>query len=209
MLGPKDDRRVFLFTSALPQEGKSFCSLNHALSLAQQGLKTLLIDSDLRRPMIEELLLKSRKKGTGLTDYLTAHNTFEDVVHSVETENLFYIPAGSDAPNPAELLATSRFDCLIDEALNRFDRVVIDSAPVHVVSDTLLILKRVQTVCLVVHAHHTPKNSVRRVVQVLQQAGAPLAGVILNLMPRDANNSYHYQYQYQHAYHRKDSECLA
>jgi capsular exopolysaccharide synthesis family protein len=200
MLGRKDDRKVFLFTSALPQEGKSFCSLNYAFSLAQQGFKTVIIDCDLRRPMIEKLLLKNNRRAAGLTDYLTGHKTFETVVHTAEKENLSYIPAGSHAPNPAELLAKTQFDSLVDEALSRFDRVVIDSAPINVVSDTLLILNRVQTVCLVIRAHHTPKHSVRRVVQALQTAGAPLAGVVLNLMPQSGKNSYYYDYAYRGDY---------
>ena len=71
MLGRKEDRRVFLFTSALPAEGKTFTSLNFALSLAQQGLRTLIVDCDLRRPAVEKSLLNSNKRGAGVTDYLT------------------------------------------------------------------------------------------------------------------------------------------
>ena len=88
----------------------------------------------------------------------------------------------------------------MDEALTHFDRVVVDSAPLHVVSDTLLILNRIQTVCLVVRSYHTPKNSVRRVVQILQQAEAPLAGLVLNLMPRNSNSGYYYEYAYRGKY---------
>jgi polysaccharide biosynthesis transport protein len=205
MLGRKDDRRTFLFTSAVPAEGKTFCSLNHAFSLAQQGFKTVVIDCDLRRPMVEKTLLKNNERGVGVTDYLTGHKNFQEVVHAADAENLFYVPSGSDAPNPAELLAKSGFDAFIDEALAHFDRVVVDSAPIHVVSDTLLILSRMQTVCLVVRAHRTPKNAVRRVVQMLQKAGAPLAGIILNLLPHSANRGYYYEYAYRGEYEKAAS----
>jgi len=103
------------------------------------------------------------------------------------------------------LLAKSGFDAFIDEALSHFDRVVVDSAPIHVVSDTLLILNRIQTVCLVVRAHRTPKNAVRRVVQMLQQAEAPLAGIILNLLPHSANRGYYYEYAYRGEYEKTAS----
>jgi polysaccharide biosynthesis transport protein len=200
MLGRPEDRKVFLFTSSLPGEGKTFCSLNYAFSLAQQGFKTLLIDGDMRRPMIERMLRKNNERGVGLTDYLTTHKNFQEVVHPSANANLFYIPVGSNAPNPVELLASGGFEGLIHEALAHFDRVVVDSAPIHVVSDTLLILKEIQTVCLVVGANRTPRNSARRTVQILQQAGAPLAGVVLNLLPQNGRSGYYYDYAYREKY---------
>jgi polysaccharide biosynthesis transport protein len=207
MLGRKEDRRVFLFTSALPAEGKTFCSLNYALSLAQQGLRTLVIDCDLRRPMVEKSLVRQNKRGFGVTDYLTGQKNLHEVIQATEHANLSYIPAGTHTPNPAELLAQTGIDGLIDEALTRFDRLVLDSAPIHAVSDTLLILSRVQTLCLVVRSRKTPRNSVLRAVQLLREAGAPLAGVILNLMARRRSGGYYYYDSYYHySYHGYYSE---
>lgn len=205
MLGRKDERRVTLFTSAVPSEGKTFCSVNYAISLAQQGLRTLIVDCDLRRPMVENTLINNNKRGLGLTDYLTGQKDFKTVVHSTETENFFYIPAGTHSPNPAELLAQTGIDGLIDEALLNFDRVIIDSAPVHAVSDTLLVLNRIQTLCLVVKSGYTPRNSVLRAVQMLKEAGAPLAGAILNQIPRSRGGSgYYYDSYYSYGYYGKD-----
>lgn len=204
MLGRKDDRRVSLFTSAVPSEGKTFCSVNYAISLAQQGLRTLIIDCDLRRPMVENTLVANNKRGFGLTDYLTGQKDFKTVVHATETENFFYLPAGTHSPNPAELLAQTGIDGLIDEALLHFDRVIVDSAPVHAVSDTLLVLNRIQTLCLVVKSGFTPRNSVLRAVQMLKEAGAPLAGAILNQIPRSRGGSgYYYDSYYSYGYYGK------
>jgi len=204
MLGRKEDRRVFLFTSAIPSEGKTFCSLNYGISLAQQGLRTLIIDCDLRRPMVETSLLNNNQRGFGLTDYLIGQKDFNSIVHPTETENFFYIPAGAHAPNPAELLARTGIDAVIDEALLQFERIIIDSAPIHAVSDTLLILNRVQTLCLVVRSGKTPRNSVHRAVQMLKEAGAPLAGVILNLIPRARGGyGYYYDSYYSYGYYGK------
>lgn len=205
MLGRKDDRRVSLFTSAIPSEGKTFCSVNYAISLAQQGLRTLIIDCDLRRPMVENTLIANNKRGFGLTDYLTGQKDFKTVVHATETENFFYIPAGTHSPNPAELLAQTGIDSLIDEALLHFDRIIVDSAPVHAVSDTLLVLNRIQTLCLVVKSGHTPRNSVLRAVQMLKEAGAPLAGAILNQIPRSRGTGYYYDSYYSYGYYGKYS----
>ena len=200
MLGRQNDRKVFLFTSSLPGEGKTFCSLNYGFSLARQGLKTLVIDGDLRRPSIEKTLRRNNERAVGLTDYLTTHRTFPEVVHASATANLFYIPGGSHAPNPVELLANSGFDGLIREALLQFDRIVVDSSPIHVVSDTLLLLNSIQTVCLVIGANRTPRNAARRTAQLLQQAGAPLAGVVLNLLPLNGNGAYYYDPAYGENY---------
>jgi len=205
MLGRKDERRVSLFTSAVPSEGKTFCSINYAISLAQQGLRTVIIDCDLRRPMVENTLIINNKRAFGLTDYLTGQKDFKSVVQPTQTENFFYIPAGTRAPNPAELLAQTGIDGLIDEALLHFDRVIIDSAPIHAVSDTLLILNRIQTLCLVVRCGKTPRNSVLRAVQMLKEAGAPLAGAILNQIPR-ARGGYGYYYDSYYSYGYYGSE---
>jgi len=91
-------------------------------------------------------------------------------------------------------------DGLVDEALQQFDRVVIDSAPIHAVSDTLLILNRVQTTCLVVRARKTPKNSVCQAAQLLRDAGAPLSGVVLNMLPRRGLGGYYYYYDTYYDY---------
>jgi capsular exopolysaccharide synthesis family protein len=209
MLGRKEDRRVFLFTSALPSEGKTFCSLNFSISLARQGLRTLVVDCDLRRPMVDKSLRQEGGRNFGLTDYLTGQKTFDEAIHSGGIDNFFYMPSGTDTPNPAELLAKNGIDGVIDEALKHFDRVVVDSAPIHAVSDTLLILNRIQTLCLVIRSRKTPKNSILRAVRILRQAEAPLVGVILNMMPRNSDGYYYYDYAYHGKYAEKDERRVA
>lgn len=206
MLGRAEHRRTFLFTSALPQEGKTFSSLNFSLCLAQQGLKTIVIDGDLRRPAIEKSLLPDGPRHAGVTEYLTGQKKFEEVVQSGSHENFFYISAGAVAPKPAELLAQQTFDELIDEALLRFDRVVVDSAPVHAVSDTLLMLHRMQTVILVVRSGKTPRKAVGRAVEMLHKAEAPMAGIILNRQARrrlTGGYDPYYSYSYEAKYSEK------
>jgi capsular exopolysaccharide synthesis family protein len=205
MLSRVEECRVFLLTSALPQEGKTFCSLNYAASLAQLGLNTLLIDADLRRPAVESSLLGKRSSCPGVADYLLGQKRLDEIVQPTSLEKFLFIPAGTTAPNPAELLAKDGLSTLINEALKHYDRVVIDSAPIHAVSDTLLMLKNVQTVCLVVRAARTSSRSVLRCVQILQGAQAPLCGIVLNRMPvrrgLSPDNCY-----YDYSYHGKYSK---
>lgn len=207
MLWPLDDRLVFLFTSAMPQEGKTFTSVNYAASLAQVGLKTLIIDGDLRRPTVESTLLDKDVESLGVTDVMTGKNKFEEVVQPTKLPNLFYISGGTTAPNPAELLARDGLNSLISRALQDYDRVVVDSAPIHAVSDTLLMLKNVQTVCLVVSAARTSRRSVIRCIQLLQAANAPLSGLVLNRMTVRRRLGYGYDSgYYDYGYHGKYSK---
>jgi polysaccharide biosynthesis transport protein len=199
--GRVEDTRVFLFVSALPSEGKTFCSINYAASLAQLGLKTLLIDADLRKPAVESGLLGRDSDHVGITDYLAGQNKLQEVVRPTKVEKLFFISGGTTAANPAELLAKDDLAALIKDALQHYDRVVLDSAPINAVSDTLLMLKSVQTVCLVVRAARTSSRHVLRSVQTLLNAKAPLSGTILNRVPRHRGLSYGAYYDYR--YHGK------
>jgi capsular exopolysaccharide synthesis family protein len=200
-LGRAEERRVFLFTSAMPSEGKTFCSLNYAASLAQLGLKTLIIDGDLRRPSVEAGLDGAESNSPGVTDYLTGQKKLEEVVRPAKVEKLFFISGGATAANPAELLAKDGLDGLVKDALAHYDRVVVDSPPINAVSDTLLMLKSVQTVCLVVRAARTSSRYVLRCAQLLQGAEGSISGIVLNQMPRRRGPGHGAYYDYR--YHGK------
>lgn len=195
MLGKVEARKVFLFTSAVPAEGKTFSSLNYAASLAQQGLRTLLIDGDLRKPSVQDCF-GSNGDHSGVTDYLTGQKQFGEIVQTSKLGHLSYITAGTTAPNPAELLAQGGFHGLLAEAVKHYDRVVVDSAPIHAVSDTLLLVENVQTVCIVARAGKTPRKSIHRAIHLVQQAGGPVAGIVLNRLPRRGSSGYGYYYDY-------------
>jgi polysaccharide biosynthesis transport protein len=224
LLGPEAERKVFLFTSALPNEGKSFTSANYALSLAQQGHRVLLIDGDLRRPSLHKIFLRrdgdegrngnSDADIAGIVDYLVGAVGLQAAIRAVAAHDvdvlgtasksdrtvtstggqLAVLAGGRRAPNPAELLSGHSFPELVAEAAKLFDRVVIDSAPVLAVSDTLLMTPCVQTVCMVVHANRTARNAVRRALMLLAGAGSHPAGIILNRVPRRRGAGYYYYY---------------
>ncbi len=215
LLGPEVERKVFLFTSAMPGEGKSFTSANYALSLAQQGHRVLLIDGDLRRPSLHKIFWPlDMSRGTkddsfGVVDYLVGAVQLTAAVHTVSAGKLDVAAAetltmvggqlsiltgGRRAPNPAELLSGPSFGKLVAEATTLFDRVVIDSAPILAVSDTLLMTPLVQTVCVVVRAGHTARNAVQRALGMINGAGGRPAGIILNRLPRRRGAGYYYYY---------------
>jgi succinoglycan biosynthesis transport protein ExoP len=190
-LGPDKDCKTVLFTSANPAEGKSYCSLNYAVALAHTGLRTLLIDADMRRPNLSKALLASTK-GPGLTDCLTRRATVADSCRPTGVENLFILPAGERASKPAELLASCDFAGMLREALLQFDRVVLDSAPINAVSDTQLIAKDIQSVCFVVRAAKTPGRAIVRACSLLAQTGSNPDGVVFNRIPRRSRDRYYF-----------------
>jgi polysaccharide biosynthesis transport protein len=199
LLGPEATRKVTLFTSALPGEGKSFCCTNYSISLAQQNLRTLIIDADMRRPSLNKIFGLPRERA-GLTEYLIGNATIEEAVQSTEMENLFVMLGGEKAPNPAELLSGPGFAELMTEALKFFDRIVVDTAPLVPVSDTLLLLPYIQTVCMVVQGGKTPRNAVLRGIEMMRKVSQRPDGIVLNKMPRRSGIDYYYYYG-EHGYH--------
>ncbi len=184
--GRAKGNRVILMTSSAPGEGKTFCAVNYAEAVAQQGLRTLLIDADLRQPMVEKVLLPG-KRSLGLSDYLNGTSGEAPTIHPAEVGNLFVMPAGSPSSNPAELLSSVAFGALIRFLREDFDRIIIDTAPVMAVSDTLLLTEHADMVCLVIRAGKTPRNWVTRTLAMLEQAGSQPIGLLLNqivLRPR-------------------------
>jgi len=190
-LGPEKDRKTVLFTSANPAEGKSYCSFNYAAALAHTGLRTLLIDADLRRPNLSKAVLAGTK-ARGLTDCLTHRAIVRDCCKPTSIENLFLLPAGERASKPAELLASCDFVGLLNETLLHFDRIVLDSAPINAVSDTQLIAKDIQSVCFVVRAAKTPGRAIVRACSLLAQAASSPDGIVFNRLPRRSRDRYYF-----------------
>jgi succinoglycan biosynthesis transport protein ExoP len=190
-LGPGKDRKTVLFTSANPGEGKTYCSFNYAVALAQTGLRTLLIDADLRRPDLSRAVT-GEANGPGVTSCLAGRANISDCCKPTGIENLFILGAGARASKPAELLASSDFASLLKEAVLHFDRVVIDSAPVNAVSDTQLIGKEIDSVCLVVRARKTPRRAIFRALSLLAHAACDPDGIVFNRIERHSRDGYYF-----------------
>ena len=231
LLGPEAERKVSLFTSAVPNEGKSFTSANYSLALAQQGYRVLLIDGDLRRPTMHKIFrFPSAKNNSGedsepgVIDCLLGEADVASAARQIPAgeiqivdENiavtgniltatggqLSVLAGGRRSPNPAEILAGPFFGRLIAEAGTLFDRVVIDSAPILAVSDTLLMTPHVQTLCIVVRAGKTPRQAVRRALSLLAKSGIRPAGLVLNRLRRSRGVGYYYYYA-SHGYGKEE-----
>lgn len=179
-----------LFAGAMPGEGKTFCAANFAASLAQEGLRTLLIDADLRRPGLGAYF-PSKNGAAGLADVLRGQADLSQAAQGTEVPHLSFLPAGTAATSAAELLGTQALRDLLAAAMGKYDRVVIDSPAVLPVSDGLLVAAQVSAVCLVVRARQTPWRLARRAERLLAAAAgrAPL-GFVFNRMRGGPGNYY-------------------
>ena len=198
----QSEARSFLFTSAVPDEGKSFCSLNYAISLAEQGIHTLLINADLRRIYPYDQTLQ-HKGALGLSECLAGTAPLAQAVCPTRVQNLFFCPAGKRTDSPANLLTSERFADILRGALQVFDRVVIDTPPINAVSDCLVIAPHVDAVCLVVRALSTPVKAVWRAGRLLTMAHVTPAGFVLNRLPIGIGAKYTHYY-YGDAYFREE-----
>jgi succinoglycan biosynthesis transport protein ExoP len=187
-----DGYKSILFASASPGEGKSFCSINYAVALAHQGFRTLLIDADLRLPQVGGVFLGDDKQALGLSDTLLKHCNFGEAVHLTDIENLSVLPAGTSLADPAELVSNANLSEFLSLVRARFDRVVLDTAPVLAASETAFFVSQVDAVCLIVRARRTPAAAVMRALQILRESSANVAGLVLNGLPARGGYYYHY-----------------
>ena len=198
LIGDESKKRTVLVTSAIPSEGKTFCSINLAAGFAAQGYRTLLIDGDLRRPALSATLLAGDlRKGDqyrGLSDVLTSNSTTAQAIQTLPIENLFIMPSGRRPPNPSELLSQPKFAELLGQLRTQYDRIVLDTAPINAVSDTLGFCQHIDSTILILRAGKTPGRAITRAMQLLQKAGAVISGLVLNRIPKGRGAAYYYYY---------------
>lgn len=199
-----EKQRCFLITSAMPSEGKSFCSSNFAITLAQQGFRTLLVDADLRKPSISRMFFGMNRK-PGLSEVLMGSVALPDAVNTSGADGLVVLTAGGRSSSPSELLSGQKFRDFLADALNSYDRVVIDSAPVLAVSDTLLISPYVDVICMMVRSFMTPRKMVARAIKSLADVGTKPSAMVFNCIPAGGGSySYYYSGKYYGSYGGKD-----
>lgn len=194
MISGRDKYRVFLITSAIPGEGKTFTSSNFAATLAQQDFRTLLIDADLRKPSVSKLFFHENRK-PGLSEVLLGKCSVEEAIVPTKVENLWILPAGGIAPNPSELLAQGKVGELIDQLKGQYDRLVIDSSPVLAVRDPLLLAPFVDASCLIVRAGYSPSKASVQAVRLLAEGNVPATGIVLNAVRQGSGAYYAYSYR--------------
>ena len=182
-----------LVSSAVPKEGKTFVAVNLAFSLAKVAKRVLLIDADLRKPGVQEVL--GLGKMSGLAELLQGESGESEVIRRIERGNLYYLPAGHPTSEPGELLQEARVGDFLQKVGEVFDWVVVDSAPITLFADTLHLAGLLDASVLVTRVGITPSDEIAGVLRALE--GTVVAGIVLNGDRDAANVRYSY---YTHSY---------
>lgn len=195
-LMPNADKfHILVVTSTIPSEGKSLLASNLAIVTAQTGLKTLLVDSDLRRPSVHKAF--QLHSPIGLSAFLNETVTsVDEIVHTTEVPNLDVVCAGAIPSNPSELAGSKRMRQFLQEVAKRYDRVFVDCPPVSAVSDPLVLSAMADGVIFLTKFNKIRREHARKSIQRIQDAGIHLLGVVLNDIDFEGKDSYYYSYYY-------------
>ncbi len=190
-----DKLRLLSVTSTIPSEGKSLVASNVAIVTAQTGLRTLLVDADLRRPSVHKAY--QLHSPVGLSAFLTGEtSSLEDITHKTEVPNLDVICCGAVPTNPSELIGSARMQQFLDLVRDKYDRVILDCPPISAVSDPLVIAAKSDGIVFVTKFNKIRREHALRSVQRIQNAGINILGAVINDIDFEGKDSYYYSYYY-------------
>ena len=185
---------VVLVSSPVSGEGKTFISVNLATIISMMNKKVLIVGLDMRKPRVHTILKAGN--GHGMSQYLSGSATFEEVIVPTEIVNLWFAPAGPVPPNPAELIGSPKMAEFIARARNEFDAVIIDSPPVGIVTDALLLAPLVNVTLFVVRQKYTTRGSVALLDEIYRKGEMSNVAIIVN----DISASGYYGYGLRYGY---------
>jgi len=196
--------KTIVVSSAGPGEGKTTTVANLAISYAKLGKKTLLIDTDLRRPVVDKVFDLPREPG--ITNFITSQtDDFKSLIKKTEIENLSVITSGLIPPNPSEILGSSRMTKLVKKLEDNFDMILFDSPPLVAVTDANMISRDMDQIVIVVKVGQTDKKAFHHTISNLHNINAPLGGIIMNAVTNKTSyGSYYYYYQQYYHYYGSD-----
>ena len=189
---------VILVSSPGPGEGKTTTIANLAITYANLGKKTLLIDSDLRKPVIHNVF--NIDKNSGLTSYLSGSLDINEIINKSDIDNLDLVTSGVIPPNPSELLDSNEMINFIDNVRKDYDIVLFDSPPLVAVTDAFVLLKYINQFILVVRPGKTERGALERVISSTIQSNAKITGVVMNAMSEEHSYGSGYYYNYYQYY---------
>jgi capsular exopolysaccharide synthesis family protein len=197
---------TIMITSAVPQEGKTTNTVNLALTIAESGKKVIIVDADLRVPLIHKVFNSDSKPG--LTNVLVDNKKLSEVIKKADeiNSNLYYITSGPIPPNPSELLGSEKMKAVIEELKKQADILIFDSAPVIGFADSLELANQVDGVVLILNAGMVTRDATKQAKALLEKAKAKILGVVLNNVDikREGYYYYYHNYNYSKYYNPKE-----
>lgn len=191
---PADNYKVIGLTSSMASEGKSTNCINLAITFAETGATVLLIDCDLRRPNIARLL--DRQATVGLSNVLAGLADIDKAIQKTGYPSLDVMTSGGLSPNPTELLDSAAMGELLSVLAEQYDYIFLDTPPVNLVSDALILSKYLSGILFVVRQNHSEKGSVKEAIRQLEFAGVKVLGFIFNDVHEMRQDRYRYPYDY-------------
>ncbi|MGI9159894.1 MAG: CpsD/CapB family tyrosine-protein kinase, partial [Saprospiraceae bacterium] len=193
--------QVLIITSGLPDEGKSFVTLNLGLTMALADKKTVLQELDLRRPKLLRYLQLEEDRNAGISTYLIGQHSAEQLLKPTQIHpNLYAISSGPLPPNPGELLLNLRLDELFVQLRQQFDCILLDTPPVGVVADALLLGRLADSTLYLVRHNQTQKNSLSTLQEIQRDKKLPQLAVVFNGVKTQRPDGYHIKYGYGYGY---------
>ena len=199
--------KIVLTTSCQPKDGKSTCSLNLAIIMAQAGKKTLLIDCDLRKPSTHRYLRLSNQEG--LSNYLVSSSLDLPHRHKTAQPNLEVLTSGPIPPNPAELIGSEKFKQMLWKLKSMYDHILLDSTPILFFSEAQELVSLSSGVILVIKSGVTSRSMAKKGKEKLLQARGNIYGVVLNYLDYRHEYTYYYGKSYYRYYSGKQKESTA
>tara|TARA_Y100000590_G_C15298434_1_gene855327 strand:- start:101 stop:733 length:633 start_codon:yes stop_codon:yes gene_type:complete len=199
--------KSILVSSAGPGEGKTTTVANLAITYANLGKKTILVDTDLRRPVVHKVFNLDREPG--VTNFLAEQtNDISELVNETEIENLSVITSGIIPPNPSEMLGSKRMINFVKLLEEKWDMVLFDSPPLVAVTDANMISQEIDRIVLIVKVGQTDKKAFHHTINNLNHINAPIGGIIMNAVTNKSSyGSYYYYYYHQYYnYYGTDKE---
>lgn len=189
---------VISVSSTISSEGKTFVSTNLAAIMAMSGKKVLLVGLDLRKPRIHRIFGNNNK--SGISNFLIGEEKFDDIILKTEVENLWYAPAGPVPPNPAELIESGAMSDFIEKARKKYDYIIIDTPPVAIVTDALLVSAITDFYLFVVRQRYTSKNTLELVEELRGNESIKSLGIVVNDISMSGYYGYGLRYGYSMGY---------
>ncbi|WP_287152552.1 polysaccharide biosynthesis tyrosine autokinase [Candidatus Solincola tengchongensis] len=199
-LNLEGETRVIMVTSASPEEGKTSVAVNLGAALSEMGKKVLVMEADLRRPVLDEFMVE--KPAKGLTEVLAGAAGIEEAVISVGNTNFHLMICGVKPPNPAEMVASQSMRNLLERLRGDYDYVIVDSPPVLSVSDSVAMAPMMDGIILVASHGIAEREAARRTVELLSKVNARLLGLVINNVEAAGRYGYGYYYApyYRYSY---------
>ncbi len=194
--------KVIMVTSCVQSDGKTTISFEIANSYAEDGKRVLLLDTDLRKSVLDKRL-SGDKKYSGTTDVLSGLRSFEDCVCRTQYSNLDILFAGTIPPNPVELLGSEEFSSLIAHAKEQYDIVIVDTPPLGMVIDAAIVAKCCDGAVVVICANTVSRQFARNVIEQLRKSECPILGTVLNRVMIHSSRYYKGSYYRYGRYYKK------